>query len=78
MPRVKRIRVKKGERWLPEGYVVELNEKEAQVARTLGLSPENVKKAGATGVVRNTIVIQVTDKMEGDRLKKLIQDNFPT
>jgi putative NIF3 family GTP cyclohydrolase 1 type 2 len=77
MPAIKRIRIKKSGTWLQEGLIVELNEKEAQVASTLGLSPERVEKAGAMGVVRPTIVIQVDNQKEGDRLKKLIQENIP-
>jgi hypothetical protein len=77
MPVVKSIAVKDGDKWLQEGYVVELNEKESQVAENLKLSPKRVKKAGALGIVRDTIVIQVSSKEEGNRIKKLIKENIP-
>ena len=77
MPSVKFIQVKEQGNWLPIDHVVELNEKEFQVAKNLKLSPIVVEKAGAMGVVRETYVIKVSSKEEGNRIKKLIQDNIP-
>lgn len=77
MPKVKLIQVKEKGKWLPISHVVELNEKEFQVARSLNLSPITVEKAGELGIVRETYVIKVSSKEEGDQIKKLIQDNIP-
>lgn len=74
--RTKDVKLENGT-WKMQQLFLELNKREADVARSIGHDVLTVQRGGQGGVLKFVYIIIIKDEAKGQELKKAIREAFP-